>query len=224
MDPGLRDRPLVYVDDLDHPVLPDRDRRHLQRVRRLDAGAPVTLADGVGRLRVARLGDAHLEDVGPIEHTAEIDDEVAIAFAPVKGDRPEWVVQKLTELGVDRIVILETERSVVRWDDVRWSKQERKLLTTIRTAGAQSRRLRLPVLDGPWSLDEARRHLPALHLAEIGAPSPGRDRGGVRAIAIGPEGGWSPGELDGSRVIGLGGSVLRAETACLAAAALLTIR
>ena len=39
-----------------------------------------------------------------------------MAFAPAKGDRPEWVVQKLTELGIDRIVPLAAARSVVRWD------------------------------------------------------------------------------------------------------------
>ena len=43
--------------------------------------------------------------------------EITIAFALVKGERPEWVVQKLTEVGVDRIVPFVAERSVVQWDD-----------------------------------------------------------------------------------------------------------
>ena len=224
MDTGLRDRPLVYVDDLDHPALADGDRRHLERVRRLDADAAITVGDGDGRFRVARLGDDALVDLGPIEMASAPLGAVTLAFAPVKGDRPEWVVQKLTELGVDRIVILATERSVVRWDPARWVKQERKLATTIRTAGAQSRRLRLPHLDGPWSVERVRRELPGLCLAEIGAPALVSARDGIEAVAIGPEGGWSPAELAGGRSIGLGDSVLRAETACLAAAALLTIR
>jgi len=41
---------------------------------------------------------------------------LTVAFAPTKGERPEWVVQKLTELGVDRIVPMISERSVVRWE------------------------------------------------------------------------------------------------------------
>src|SRR3546814_15377913 len=45
--------------------------------------------------------------------------ELTVAFALVKGDKPELVVQKLTELGIDRIEPLRAERSVVRWDEAK---------------------------------------------------------------------------------------------------------
>ena len=56
---------------------------------------------------------------GPAVRQARVGPAVTVAFAPTKGDRPEWVVQKLTELGVDRIVPLRTARSVVRWEGER---------------------------------------------------------------------------------------------------------
>ena len=61
--------------------------------------------------------------------------EVTVAFAPVKGDRPEWVVQKLVEIGVDRIVVLRSARSVVVWEgDGR----------SVRSSGFKGRRSRRP--------------------------------------------------------------------------------
>ena len=69
---------------------------------------------------------------------------LTVAFAPVKGERPEWVVQKLTELGVDRIVPLRTERSVVRWDGARGRATVERLRRVAREAAAQCRRVWLP--------------------------------------------------------------------------------
>ena len=70
--------------------------------------------------------------------------ESKTGFAPVKGDRPEWTVQKLTELGVDRIVPLRAARSVVRWDGERGAAAVERLRRVAREAAMQSRRCRLP--------------------------------------------------------------------------------
>ena len=67
-----------------------------------------------------------------------------MAFAPVKGERPEWVVQKLTELGIDRIVPLFSERSVVRWSGARGQATVERLRRVAREAAAQCRRVWLP--------------------------------------------------------------------------------
>ena len=69
---------------------------------------------------------------------------IAIAFTPVKGDRPESTVAHLTELGADEIVILPTDRSVVRFDAARAERQLTKWTTIVRQSAAQSRRLRIP--------------------------------------------------------------------------------
>ena len=69
---------------------------------------------------------------------------LTVAFAPTKGERPEWVVQKLTELGVDRIVPLISERSVIRWAGERGTGAVERLRRVAREAAAQSRRVWLP--------------------------------------------------------------------------------
>ncbi len=148
-----------------------------------------------------------------------LDPPITIAFAPAKGDRPEWVVQKLTELGVDRIVALETERSVVRWSMHRADHAMERLARVAREAAAQSRRAWLPELVGPDSLEALRARVAGLALAERDGEPPTLERA---AIAVGPEGGWG----DAERALGLpsvrlGDGVLRAETAAIAAGALL---
>ena len=70
---------------------------------RLRPGEDLTVADGAGRWRHCRFG-AQLAAVGPVQMEARPEPEITIALALTKGERFEWAVQKLTELGVDRIV------------------------------------------------------------------------------------------------------------------------
>ena len=60
---GLRHRPLLFVDDLDHPTLTDADYHHFRRVLRVERGAPIVLGDGAGGWRTARF-DAEPEPSG----------------------------------------------------------------------------------------------------------------------------------------------------------------
>ena len=70
--------------------------------------------------------------------------EITVAFVPAKGDRPDWVVQKLTELGVDRIMPIRSRRSVVRWERDRADRAVDRLRRISREAAAQCRRAWLP--------------------------------------------------------------------------------
>jgi 16S rRNA (uracil1498-N3)-methyltransferase len=157
---------------------------------------------------------------------------VTVGFVPVKGDRPEWAVQKLTELGVDRIVVLTSDRSVVRWEGARLASHLLRLERVARAAVMQSRQLWLPSILGGVEVTAALGggvdgataagggdSPPAL--ADMGGDPPAA---GVHTILVGPEGGWSDAERSaaGSRRVSLGPSVLRAETAAVAAGVLLT--
>ena len=139
---------------------------------------------------------------------------------PSKLDRPEWIVQKLTELGVDRIVLLHAERSVVRWDDARADKQLGRLRRIAREAGAQSRRVRLPEVSlVPWAELVVRQ---GVALADPDGDPLGPD---VDTIVVGPEGGFTHEELEAvPHVVRLSSLVLRVETAAIAAAVLLRSR
>lgn len=163
--------------------------------------------------------DAPLEPVGPCRMAPAPSPSLAVALTPVKGERTEWTVQKLTELGVDHMVVLRTARSVVRWDPVREARALERLRRVVREAAAQARRTWLPEVDGPLEPADLIAGDRPWVLADIDGPPPAPS---TVAVAVGPEGGWSAEEhaLPLGRV-GLGTQVLRAETAAVAAGALL---
>lgn len=211
--------PLVFVADLAAPELDDDDRHHLERVLRLRPGAAFVIADGAGRWRPARLGP-EVEPAGEVVTEPAPDPPLTVAFAPVKGDRPEWAVQKLTELGIDRIVVLETARSVVRWPPDRAARHLERWARVVRSAAAQSRRTRLPELAGPVAVTVA-ADWPGAARADVGGGPPDLERA---CVLVGPEGGWTDEERElAVPSVGLGEGVLRSETAAVAAGAALAL-
>lgn len=209
------------------------DAHHLESVLRLRPGEAVGATDGRGGyLRCRWAGSGRLEPEGSASYEPGRP-AVTVALTPVKGDRPDWAVQKLTELGVDRIVVVEAARSVVRWDDRRAAGARERLGRIARAAVMQSRQRWVPEIAGPVPLAAvlggADGHpggptgasAPGgLAMAEMGGPPP---PAGLHTIVVGPEGGWSPAELaQAPALVGLGDPVLRAETAAVAAGVLLT--
>jgi len=217
LDPDGRGGPHAFVADVDHPELADADRHHLSRVLRLRAGDPLTVADGDGRWRPCRFGP-DVEPVGPVVVVTPPEPALTVAFAPTKGDRPEWAVQKLTELGVDHVVLLACDRSVVRWEAERADRHLARLTAVAREAAMQCRRSHLPTLRGPVPVGEL--------LGASGAVRADRDGAapslGAPTILVGPEGGWSDAErAAGGPAVALGSHVLRSETAAVTAGAFL---
>ena len=115
----------VFVDRLDdHITVEGDDGHHLQRARRVRPGETLTAADGYGRWRVfavtgADAGRIALEATSALVHEAPLVPRLTVACALTKGEKPELAVQKLTELGVDRILVVQAARSVVQWDDAK---------------------------------------------------------------------------------------------------------
>lgn len=222
----------VFVDDLRAPVLDDADLHHLGRVLRLRDGEAVTASDGRGGLQRCRFVAGALEPDGDVEREPRREPPVTIAFAPVKGDRPEWAVQKLTEVGVDRIVALECDRSVVRWDAERAGRHLERWARVAREAAMQSRRLWLPEVErvvrtpGELSGDQAAAQADGVQAGVVRADRGGDPIGsGVHTVLVGPEGGWSEEERSLLGAVGLTRTVLRTETAAVTAAVLVcTIR
>jgi 16S rRNA (uracil1498-N3)-methyltransferase len=211
--------PHVFVADAAMPVLADEDRHHLERVLRVRVGEEVTVADGRGAWRVCRfLAGGALEPVAAVEERARLTPAITVAFAVTKGDKPEVVVQKLTELGVDRIVPFRAERSVARWEGERAERHLGRLRKVAREAAMQSRRAYLPDVDDIVEFASAAA-LPGAALADAGGAPPSLVS---PVLLIGPEGGWTDAERSvGLPIVGLGSDVLRAETAAIAAATLL---
>jgi 16S rRNA (uracil1498-N3)-methyltransferase len=216
----LTARAHVFVADLDAPIIQADDEHHLRRVLRLAPGSDVTAGDGAGRWRPCRLGDGPvLEMAGEPVAERRPEPPVTVAFALVKGERPELVVQKLTELGVDRILPFVAGRSVVRWDSDRADRHIERWRTIARQAAMQCRRTTLPEV-APVATFESVAALPGAALADAFGTPPSLD---LPVALIGPEGGWTPAEKAvGLPIVRLGAHVLRAETAAITAGAVLT--
>jgi len=224
----------VFFPALDDGLLVDGDDgHHLQRVRRLATGERVTAADDTGAWRVYEITETNrgrlvLAARGDVEHVAAPSITVALAVALTKGGL-DGVVTQATELGVARVIPVETARAVVRWDRDRTARTVAKLRAAAREAATQSRRARLPVIEecATFAAVAAR---PDLVLAErtgerAGALAP--PASGEWTVLVGPEGGFDPDELERLGAVprlALGEHVLRAATAPVAALAVLSDR
>jgi 16S rRNA (uracil1498-N3)-methyltransferase len=214
---------MVFVDDLSAPQADRAAVHHLVDVLRLRSDEVVIASDGAGSWVPCRLAggpDGALVPDGTVRVDPAPEPMITVAFVPTKGDRPEWVTQKLTELGVDRIVALMSRRSVVRWQGERGDKAVERLRRVAREASAQCRRSRLPEVTGVVDLDGLVALVgTAVCLAEPGGRPPDL---GCGVVAIGPEGGWDDAEKERFGAgIGLGPTVLRSETAAVAAGTVL---
>jgi 16S rRNA (uracil1498-N3)-methyltransferase len=230
----------VYVENLDAPQPSEDDTHHLLHVLRLRAGEAVIAADGAGSFVpcVIREGvsasrgrgraDASSPDVLEVSGVVQSFDQETrkrVAFALPKGERAEWTVQKLTEIGIADIVPLLTDRTVVRLSAAESLRRAERFRRIAREAGAQSRRLHLPVVAVPTTMEAL---LETLDTADgeiaIAEPGGGPLTSAIATVLVGPEGGWSERELEViPNRISLGSGVLRTETAALVAATLLVL-
>ncbi len=207
----------AHLLDGDGPVPLDEDTaHHLDRVLRLRDGESVVVTDGAGGWRLATVersgGTMVLVPSSAVAGEPAVDPPLVLAAAIPKGDRLEWMVQKATELGARRIVLLHTDRSVVRWKAARVEHQLIRLQRIADEATRQSRRVWSTEVSGPVAATEV------LGGAVVAEPGGRALQAGDRTVAIGPEGGWSDDELAiAGAQVDLGDAVLRTETAAIAA-------
>ena len=203
------------VDDPAAPTLSRDDDHHLRAVLRAKPGETVVVTDGLGAWALAEVQSVGLGRVTPVEREPEPEPRT-LYLAPLKGDRSEWAVVKAIELGVSAIVPLLSARVAVRFRAEARVKTLARWRRLAREASAQSRRVHYPTIGEPV----VPREVPG----DVGVADFAGDArwSGVNAVAIGPEGGWDDGEWgeDRHRLV-LGPTVLRAETAAVAAATLL---
>ncbi len=213
--------------------LPAAVAHHAERVLRLAVGDPVTLFDGQGgecAASILAFGKEALARLGPrLAIECESPLQITLVQALASGDKMDWIVQKAVELGVAAVQPVAAERSVLKLAGERADKRVAHWQQVAVAACEQSGRNRVPVVGEILPLakylarpfDGTRLILaPGADGALARKARPGRPV----AILIGPEGGWSPAELDlaaraGCAPLALGPRVLRTETAGLAALA-----
>jgi 16S rRNA (uracil1498-N3)-methyltransferase len=211
------------------------EHHHIARVLRARPGDAITLFDGAGGevdARIVRVGrdetelvaDAPMAPAGVGEGTP-----LVLLTAVPRGGRMDFLVQKCSELGVSRIVPVVAERSVARPEPGRRARWEK----IAREAARQCGRADVPVVSAPATLASALAapDLPErrLILSTDGAGPPLRallaDPDRPTALLVGPEGGFTPAEVDAARAanfvpVTLGTRILRVETAAIVAVAL----
>lgn len=200
---------------------------------RLRPGEQVVAADGAGAWRICevrsdfsrsgrRAADRMmLSPAGPVVTDERPSPEITVAFALPKGDRPESIVRGLVETGVDRIVPLISDRSVVRPDQAAARERTERFRRVAREAAMQSRRAYLPDLAELTPLADflADASHPPVALCVPGGPPPTL---ACPVVVVGPEGGFSESEHSlGLPEFGLGTGILRTETAAVAAGVLM---
>lgn len=216
------------------------DHHYLARVRRLRPGAVVTVFDGCGREARARLVRADrnastLRVDAPAEAKSAPALPIAVILPPLKGDRTEWAIQKLVEIGASAIHPVLAERSVVAPRGGRADARRERYRKVAAEAAKQSGNPSIPHIAPIAPLSEAIAALTGAELKLVFSEG-ARDaplarllpQGSVSsaAVAVGPEGGLTAAELEAAEAAGfaragLGPRVLRAETAAVTATALL---
>jgi len=245
--------PDAFAHDENSVRLSGAEARHARDVLRLRSGDEVYVFDGAGRefrcvLREFVPGGAALDVLAEVEPARpESPLDLTLAIALLKHEKFDLVIQKTTELGVGRIIPLQSERADVRLRD---SREAAKRLTRWRRialeAAKQSGRARVPEISTPvdfkslLSADAVETETAAnktlrVMFSERAGESLSAVANEVSAPAksivalIGPEGGWSDEEIElardaGWRIVTLGGRTLRAETAAIVVVALLQHR
>lgn len=211
------------------------EARHIARVMRLEVGDELTLFDGRGHECRATI-----DVIGKNSVSVQVNTVVGISREPTvsivaavalpKGDRLKFMIEKLTELGVARVVPLECQRSSVRPRENTLEKMRRHVIEASKQCG----RNQLMQIRAPASIDQLVQMAPDssgrfICLPES-EPSPSSTSLTDHAsdevwIVVGPEGGFTSQELAsashaGWRSVNLGSRILRTETAIIAACVL----
>lgn len=226
-----------FVDNISKPVMELRgeERRHLADVLRARVGEKAILCPNDGKdyvyeIKAFTKDSITLGYVSETENTTEPSLDLCVMCALLKGDKTEFAVQKLTELGVKKIIPFVSEYTVQR------SEKKDRLVRAAHEAAKQCGRAVIPEIRDILTFEQMTKELCGIDkvvFAYEGAYSKGKHLRDVVdpfdrnvALIVGPEGGFSEKEVrmlseSGYAPVTLGKRILRAETAAVAAAAVI---
>lgn len=224
-----------YAPDIERELcLPPDESSHCARVLRRREGDEIEVVDGKGFVYTCQITDANprrvaLEILTKRHEPPHWQRKITLAVAPTKNaDRMEWLAEKVTEMGFDRLVLLRTEHSE------RKTMKTERLRRVMTSAMKQSLKATLPEVTEPIPFEDFIRSSSADEdklIAHCEADKPRvaiTDRMPLAQqdvkVLIGPEGDFSPAEIEmalkaGFRPVSLGNSRLRTETAAMFAIA-----
>jgi 16S rRNA (uracil1498-N3)-methyltransferase len=221
----------------DTAVLAGPEAHHLAHVKRARPGARVTLFDGSGaefpaEVRTIGRGEVVLSVLGRDEIDRESPIDLTLAVSLPKGDRQRWLVEKCTELGVSGIVPIITTRSVVQPGPQAAKRLARAVIEASKQCG-RNRLLAIRDAQGWADSVSGSGDVPLRLIAHPGGGKSPMDLLGTGlpdrvVLAVGPEGGFTPDEVElalaaGWIAIDLGPRILRIETAAVLLSGLVTL-
>jgi 16S rRNA (uracil1498-N3)-methyltransferase len=221
----------------DFVCLPADQAHHLRDVLRLGSGEIVEIFDGTGN---GYIGEVEIRDSKVLVQNLQMVSienprmRLILAAALIKSARYEWILQKATELGVHEIVPLKTRLSEIDIPSGKIALRLERWDRIVREAAKQSRRYSAPRVHAPKSFrdflsNEELSSIPRLlfyeKAPELWRPDFGISGSDRMVLCIGPEGGWDTAEVEQAKqsgyvVFSLGPQTLRAETAAIAAVAI----
>lgn len=214
-----------------HAALTAAHADHLIRVLRAQVGQEFDIvADGtLRRGRISEIGEGRVEFELGAELSASAVLKLSLLLAIFKFDRMEWAIEKCTELGVSRIIPVIARRTDVHLASAATKRAER-WRRIAQQASEQSRRSGVPEVGDPAKFKESIIGVAGLRIVLAESEEHVRlreilDGENDIVLAVGPEGGWTEDELRLFKQAGwisasLGPTILRAETAAIAATAI----
>ena len=223
----------IFVDKdcRENLALTGDDHLHLSVVLRARIGDKVTFCNGDGydyiyEIKAIDKKSTALTLIEKLKNNSEPKTKAALMVSLLKGDKLDYVCQKLTELGFDEIYPITTDFTQVKKESV---KVER-LNKICKEAAQQCGRGKVPVCHAPIDFDKAVEIAKGFDSVLFFYEKDGKpfsdvagNLSGSVAVFIGGEGGWSESEaakMNFASVVNLGNRILRAETACVTAATL----
>ena len=212
------------------------DEHHILHVMRMKNSDEIEVVDN-GKVYLCRIDKTNplvVSVIHEINSDVEINEDITLLFALTKGDKIDLVLQKATELGVKKVALISTERTVVNYDNKDIDKKLARFSKIMKEASEQSHRVIVPELLGVFDL----KNLPKEVYSELNYVAYEKDandisgafsnleKGKSISILIGPEGGFSEQEINslvnkGFIRTSLGKRILRAETAAIYALSVL---
>ncbi|MDU5568766.1 16S rRNA (uracil(1498)-N(3))-methyltransferase [Actinomyces sp.] len=228
--------PVFFVSDLNDARKAERfeftgpDAKHVM-VKRIEKGERLDLVDGRGTRARARLVEASsslaIVQIDEVTFEPEGSPRITLIQALAKNGRDELAIEMATELGVDRVIAWQAERSIVRWQGKKQEKGLQKWVNVLQAAAKQSRRARVPALEFAANAAAAIAQVEGAQLIVMHEsatePITGLTDLGAKeyALVVGPEGGITDAELEqfkqaGANIVLVGDIVMRVSTAVAA--------
>ena len=222
-----------YFSNIDknyHVHLSNNDEHHILHVMRMKKGDELEVVsdERVFLCRIDNTNPLEVNVIHEIENDVELKEDVTLLFALTKGDKIDLVLQKATELGVKKVALITSERTVVNYENKDVDKKLQRFSKIMKEASEQSHRVVVPTLLGIFDLKNLPKEVYSdlnyvayeKDANDISGAFSGLEKGKSISILIGPEGGLSEQEINrlvaqGFIRTSLGKRILRAETAAI---------